>query len=194
MSDLLEARLHTGFDKLELDPEKNTVRFLDPLLRLDVGAVAKGYAVQQVCNTMPDGMLVSVGGNVVATGPKADTGDKWTVGVQDPLGEANQYINKLILDSGAVVSSGDYQRRFTWNGKTWHHIIDPETLLPAELWHGVTVVCSDSGIADGLSTALFLSSLEEGKNLLREYGAEAVWVALDGTVYYSDGYNKYVKN
>lgn len=191
--ELREAALHTGFDKLELDAENCTVRYLDPLLRLDVGAVAKGYAVQQVCAIMEAGLLVSVGGNVVATGPKADSGNSWVVGVQDPLGDANSYMHKLELTNGAVVSSGDYQRYFTYDGKTWHHIIDPETLYPAERWHGVTVICSDSGIADGLSTFLFLSGLEEGKELLREYGAEAVWTDLDGNVYYSDGYELYIK-
>lgn len=189
---LKEAMKHSGFDKLELDTENGTVRYLDPLLRLDVGAIAKGYAVQRVCDIMEPGLLVSVGGNVVATGPKADTGNSWVVGVQDPLGDSSTYLNRISLSDGAVVSSGDYQRRFTYDGKTWHHIIDPETLLPAELWHGVTVICSDSALADGLSTALFLSTLEEGKRLLKEYGAEAVWVSMDGTVIYSEGYEKYI--
>ena len=192
IGELEEAKKHTGFDKLKLDTEKNTVLYLDPLLRLDVGAVAKGYAVQQVCGMTEPGMLVSVGGNVAATGPKADTGSSWTVGVQDPFGTTNTYMNKVALSRGAIVSSGDYQRRFTCNGKTWHHIIDPDTLYPAELWHGVTVICSDSGIADALSTALFLSDLETGNQLLKDYGAEAVWTAMDGSIYYSDGFEKLI--
>ena len=76
-SALAEAAVHTGFDKIEIDEETGTVRFTDTLLRLDVGALAKGYAVQRVCENIKSGYLFSVGGNVFATGPKAD-GSAWT--------------------------------------------------------------------------------------------------------------------
>ncbi len=191
---LTEAKKHTGFDKLELNAEKNTVKFLDPLLRLDVGAIAKGYAAQKTCAIMGPGLLFSVGGNIVITGPKPDSGKSWIVGVQDPLGNTNDYLHKLSLNTGCVVSSGDYQRYFTYEGRTYHHIIDPDTLFPSTRWHGVTVICDDSGIADGLSTALFLSSLEEGKELLRIFHAEAVWVDMEGNEIYSDGYKKSMTN
>lgn len=191
---LAEAKKHTGFDKLELDTEKNTVKYLDPLLRLDVGAIAKGYAAKKTCDIMGSGLLVSVGGNIVITGPKPDSGKSWIVGVQDPLGNTNDYLHKLSLNTGCVVSSGDYQRYFTYEGRAYHHIIDPETLFPSAYWHGVTVVCDDSGAADALSTALFLSSLEEGKELLRAFGAEAVWVDISGNTFYSDGYKKSMTN
>lgn len=191
---LTEAKKHTGFDKLELNAEKCTVRFLDPLLRLDVGAIAKGYAAQKTCDIMGPGLLASVGGNIVITGPKPDSGKSWIVGVQDPLGNTNDYLHKLSLNTGCVVSSGDYQRYFTYEGRTYHHIIDPDTLFPSTRWHGVTVVCDSSGVADGLSTALFLCSLEEGKELLHIFDAEAVWVDMDGNVFYSDGYKKNMTN
>lgn len=190
---LREAAKHTGFDKVILDTDNMTVQILDPLLKFDVGCVAKGFAVQQICSIMEPGYLVSVGGNIYATGPKQDSGDPWTIGVQDPLNPDSGYLHKLTLNRGAIVSSGDYQRYYTAGGKTYHHIIDKDTLYPAALWHGVTVICDDSGVADALSTSLFVMTREEGEMLLAQFNAEAVWVTLEGECLYSSGYQKNIK-
>ncbi len=189
---LLEASKHTGFDKIEIDPEKKTVRYTDTELRLDVGALAKGYAVQRVCETMETGYLISVGGNVYATGPKED-GSSWTIGIQNPDGNNESYLHKISLSSGSVVTSGDYQRFFVVEGKTYHHIIDPETLYPASRWRAVTVIIPDSGLADALSTSLFLMTQEEGQKLLDHFGAEAMWMNKAGEFFFSPGYEKYIK-
>ena len=79
------------------------------------------------------------------------------------------------------------------DGKAYHHIIDPETLYPSEYWRAVTIVCEDSGVADALSTALFLLSMDEGQKLLDRYGAEALWVGSDGSIYYSPGFNDLIR-
>ena len=189
---LEEAAKHTGFHLLEIDEQASTVRLADPLARLDVGAVAKGYAVEQVCRTAPAGLLVSVGGNVRAIGPKAG-GEPWVVGVQEPDGNKQDYLHTLYLSDQSVVSSGDYQRYYTVDGKRYHHIIDPDTLHPGARWRAVTVVCPDSGLADGLSTALFLLSQEAGSELARQCGAQALWVAPDGTLSYTDGFLEAVR-
>jgi thiamine biosynthesis lipoprotein len=186
---LQEAAQHRGFDRVEIDQDASTVRITDPLLRLDVGAVAKGYAAERVSENAPEGYLISVGGNVRAIGTKAD-GSNWIVGVQDPDGE--DYLQALSVADLSVVSSGDYQRYFTVDGKRYHHIIDPDTLYPAEYWRAVTVVCQDSGIGDGLSTALFLMTQEDGEALLEKYDAEALWVAYDGTITYTVGFAQFV--
>lgn len=189
---LAEAAGHMGFHLLEIDPDASAVRLIDPLARLDVGAVAKGYAVEQVCRETPAGLLVSVGGNVRATGPKP-SGEPWVVGVQSPDGGKEDYLHTLYVDYLSVVSSGDYQRYYTVDGTRYHHIIDPDTLFPAQQWRAVTVVCADSGLADGLSTALFLLSYEEGTDLAQRCGAQAMWVALDGTMLYTDGFQQLVR-
>ena len=67
-------------------------------------------------------------------------------------------------------------------------IIDPETLYPGRLWRAVTVLCPDSGLADGLSTALFLLPQAEGQALLDKFGCEALWVDSDNHLHYSPGY------
>ena len=189
---LREAQKHTGFDLIEIDEENCTVRLLDAQAQLDVGALAKGYAVQRICENIPEGYLISVGGNVVSTGPKPD-GTAWTVGVQDPEGDGQTYLHKLSLFKGAVVTSGDYQRLYYVNGSAYHHIIDPETLYPGTKWRAVTVITEDSGIGDALSTALFLMDQGEGIRLLEKYGAEAVWIQKDGKQLFSPGYTSCMK-
>lgn len=189
---LRAAAEHTGFQLLEIDEEASCVRLTDPLARLDVGAVAKGYAVERVCESSPAGLLVSVGGNVRATGPKPEGNAPWVVGVQDPNGGAG-YLRTLYVGDSSVVTSGDYQRYYTVDGVRYHHIIDPDTLYPARYWRAVTVLCADSGLADGLSTALFLLPYEEGAALAERCGAEAMWAAEDGTLLCTDGFQEAVR-
>ena len=187
MDALREAALHTDLDKVVVDEKDLTVFFEDPEIRLDVGAIAKGYATQRVMENTSLSMLISVGGNVAATQPKPD-GSSWIVGLQDPDGSDGSYKNKVSLTTGAVVTSGDYQRYYVVDDVEYHHIIDPETLMPGRYWRAVSVITSDSGVADALSTALFLMDREDGQKLLDRYGAYALWTAVDGTEYQSEGY------
>ena len=190
-SALKAAAQHTDFNDLIIDEAASTVYFADPELRLDVGAVAKGWAVQKVAEESPEGLLISVGGNVCATGPKDDEGTPWVIGIQNPDGE--DYLHTMYLTKGSVVTSGDYQRAYSVSGELYHHIIDPDTLYPSEYWRSVTVICEDSGHADALSTALFVLPLEEGKALLTQYNAEAMWVDAEGKMFYSSGFEKLIR-
>ena len=192
MALLQEASLHTDMSAVIIDEAASTVYLSDPDLRLDVGAVAKGWALQRVCETAPAGLLISVGGNVCATGPKDAAGTPWVVGIQDPQG-GESYLHTLYTVKGSVVTSGDYQRAYAVDGKLYHHIIDPQTLMPGTLWRSVTIVCEDSGLADALSTALFLLPLEEGQALLNRCGAEAMWVDAAGTLFYSPGFQALIR-
>ena len=186
---LRAAEKHTGFDLIEMDEESCTVRITDPEASLDVGALAKGYAVQKVSETLPEGDLLSVGGNVVATGPKPD-GSLWTIGVADPEKNGETYLQKVGIGKGTVVTSGDYQRYYVVDGTRYSHIIDPETLYPGTKWRGVTVICDDSGLGDALSTSLFLLDRETGQELLNRFGAKAMWIDADGKLLFSDGYER----
>ena len=189
---LQEAKNHTSWDSIIIDAENSTVFITDPAQRLDVGAVAKGWAAQRVAEKAPAGLLISVGGNVIATGPKTQDGTPWVVGVNDPNG-GSSYLHTLNITGGAVVTSGDYQRYFVVDGTVYHHIIDPETLYPSQYWRSVTVICPDSGMADALSTALFVLPLQEGKALLASCGAEAMWVDAQNNFYYSDGFRDFIR-
>lgn len=190
---LRAAAEHTGFDAVVLDEAASTVAFTDPALRLDVGAVAKGYAVERVCENAPAGLLVSVGGNVRATGPKPVGDSPWVVGVRDPDGGGEDYLHTLTVETGSVVTSGDYQRYYTVNGVRYHHIIDPDTLFPAGYWRSVTILCTDSGLADGLSTALYTLDQAAGQALLDRYGAEAMWVDAQGQEFFSPGFSQSIR-
>ena len=92
---LTEAANHCSFDNVILDEENSTVYLSDPDMRLDVGAVAKGWSVQRVCEQVPEGLLISVGGNVCATGPRDASGTPWVIGVQIPMGETGSFIRSI---------------------------------------------------------------------------------------------------
>lgn len=186
---LLTAQAHIDPGALELDPEAGTVRLSDPEARLDVGAVAKGWAVQYACEQAKaagySGFLVSAGGNVCTVGRKPN-GEGWRIALEDPLSGGELYC--LTLADRSAVTSGVYQRYFTVDGKAYAHIIDPDTGYPAERYAAVTVVCADSAAADALSTALFLLPQADGLALLERYDAEALWLCPDGTGLLSPGF------
>ena len=189
---LRTAAEHTSLDALIIDAAAGTVYLSDPEMSLDVGAVAKGWAAQRAAETAPAGMLISVGGNVCATGPKDEAGTPWVVGIQNP-DSSSENLHTLNLTSGCVVTSGDYQRLYYVDGIAYHHIIDPDTRYPARHWSSVTIVCEDSGLADALSTALFLLPREAGQKLLDTCGAAAMWVTADGARYYSPGFEELIR-
>jgi len=190
---LQAAAAHMDMAAVVIDAAASTVFITDPDVRLDVGAVAKGWATQRVSGGVPDCLLISVGGNVCATGPKDHTGTPWVVGIQDPNG-GDSYLHTLTVTKGSVVTSGDYQRAYVVEGELYHHIIDPGTLYPSTLWRSVTILCEDSGLADALSTALFVLPLEEGQKLLEKTGAEAMWVDREENRFYSPGFEEFIRN
>lgn len=190
---LQEAAQHMDPMNIVIDRERSTVFFTDPALKLDVGAIAKGWAVQRVCESTPEGLLISVGGNVCATGPKDSNETPWAVGIQNPDG-SNNYLHVLNIKTGSVVTSGSYQRAYAVDGKLYHHIIDPSTLYPSQHWVSVTVVSEDSGLADVLSTSLFLLNQEDGQALLNQFSAQAMWVDSNGNKYYSPGFQDHIRN
>ncbi len=193
-SDALKAAAsHMDPENIILDRETSTVFFTDPELKLDVGGIAKGWAVQRVCESISQSLLISVGGNVCATGPKDDSGTPWVVGIQDPE-KSNNYLHRLNITSGCVVTSGSYQRAYVFENKLYHHIIDPKTLYPSEYWTSVTVVCEDSGLADVLSTSLFLLDKDSGQELLDRFEAHAMWVDDEGNKYYSPEFRELIRN
>ena len=189
--DAIQAALeHISFDRVVLDEEASTVYLADPGQSLDVGAVAKGYAAGAVAAALPAAMVLSLGGNVCVTGAKPD-GSPWVIGIQDPDGGDTDYVQRLDITSGAVVTSGDYQRYYTVDGVAYHHIIDPDTGAPARRYRSVTVLCADSGLADALSTAVFTMDEESGRALLEMYDAEALWVYGDGSATWTEGCGAY---
>lgn len=194
--DMLEkASLHTDISKIVIDAENGTVTLTDPLMKLDVGAIAKGYATECVARSLEEkgitGYILNVGGNVRTIGSKPD-GSEWTVGIENPDGD--EYLAYLKLNGQSLVTSGSYQRFYYVDGKPYHHIIHPETLMPSEGYVSVSVVCPDSGMADALSTALFCMEYEDGVDLIELLDeVEAMWVTENGEKLFSSGWKQYEK-
>ena len=194
---LNEAAEHTDIENLIIDAENSTVFISDPAMKLDVGAIAKGYAVEMVARSLEErgisGYVINVGGNVRTVGFKSD-GEKWTAGIENPNTESEEaYVAYLSLAGESVVTSGSYQRYYMVGDKSYHHIIDSETLMPAEGYLSVSVVCKNSGQGDALSTALFCMSFEEGYALVESLpDVEALWIMDDETRHTSSGFEEYV--
>ena len=202
MEDLQSASQHVSFDQVTLDEEKHTVFFSDPALTLDIGAVAKGYAADAIADylysVMPS-FLLSLGGNVYAGQPPLDGRAAWAVGVQDPKHStevgSGGVLDVLDVHDKTVVTSGDYWRYYVVDGKRYHHIIDPETLMPSRKMLSVTILCDSSVLADFLSTALFVLSYEDGRKLADSLeGVEVMWVLPDGTVEATEGMADYARS
>jgi thiamine biosynthesis lipoprotein len=193
MDKLMAAAEHTDISSLVIDRENSTVTITDPEVRLDVGAIAKGFAVEMVARELEKrgitGYVINVGGNVRTVGAKAD-GEPWTVGVENPMDdESKPYIAYLGLTGQSLVTSGSYQRYYVVDGKRYHHIIDPKTLMPSEGFLSVSILCESSAMGDALSTALFCMDLETGKVLIEIIeDAEAMWVLPDGTTERTSGF------
>ena len=199
MEQLEAANIHTDIDKLIIDEASSTVYLSDANMRLDVGAIAKGYATEQVSLIAKDNgyknFLLSVGGNVRSMGTKGPKKELWSVGIQNPdKTSEKKSLFTLSLTNLSLVSSGNYERYYTVNGKVYHHIIDPVTLMPAEYFTSVSIVCEDSGLADALSTTIYNMPLEEGKALIESLeDVEALWVLPNGEIKYSEHFEELIK-
>lgn len=196
MEKLTAASEHTDINCLVIDEENSTVTLTDPAMKLDVGAIAKGYAVEMVAKRLEEqgitGFVLNVGGNVRTVGPKGN-GEKWVVGIENPVDdEEKPYLAYLELAGQTIVTSGSYQRYYLVDGKRYHHIIDPETLMPSEGFVSVSILTKSSADGDALSTALFCMSFEEGLALIESIpDTEAMWVFQDGREETSSGFDSY---
>lgn len=152
---------------------------------IDLGAIGKGYAASVLASALPKGKsaLISVGGSIAAIGTKS-SGDAWRVGVRDPFSASKtQTLGTLFLKDAFVSTSGSYEKCFTYEGKSYHHILDPHTGMPFDGdLVSVTVVAGKGTLSDILSTACFLVGSEEAFRLAREYDAAVIAVKTDGTL------------
>ena len=155
--------------------------------QIDLGGIAKGYIADKAANAMKaagcTSGLISLGGNVRTIGEKAD-GTAWNIGIKEPDG--NSYFATVTLqEDRSVITSGAYQRNFTKDGVTYHHIIDPKTGKPADSEAlSVTIIGKDGALCDALSTALYIGGTEFAEKV-RNSEFEYVILAHDGVIYAS---------
>lgn len=196
-SDIKEALKYVGIEKILMDD--NSVKItLDEGTVIDLGAFGKGAACDCIYDTVKQKgvpVIVSMGGTVMAYG-KGPKNDNWTIGIRNPSGNVNESfatlsLNTSVYSKGAVFvsTSGSYEKQFTENGKTYHHILDPKTGYPVENDLVSVSVVSSSGLsADALSTALFVNGFnDQALGYLESFSAEAVFVFSDGSYYVTEG-------
>lgn len=182
---IAEALQHINIENLILDDAAQTVCFADPDMTLDVGAVGKGYAVEQAARAAQargfTSALLNVGGNLRAIGTKPG-GKPWTAGVENPWGDDPAYIQAVELTDGdSLVISGDYQRYFEYEGVRYAHLIDFTTGYPARYVSSVAVLAhaEAGGLADALSTGLFCLPEQTGRTLADRNGWAVLWMHTD---------------
>lgn len=180
------------YSKVELDPEARTIYLPEEGMGLDVGAIAKGYAADEVARILgEEGIehaLLDFGGNILAIGLKPD-GSQWKIGIQNPLERRGAFLGVVEDNEMTVVTSGDYERFFEKDDLRYHHIIDSRTGYPARTGlSSVTIVAEDSTEADALSTAVYVMGIERGAELIERLdGVEAAFVTKDRSVYMTSG-------
>lgn len=192
---LKTASSHKDINAIEIDKEKNTVYISDPDVRIDIGAIGKGYATKIIAKRLEEEGLkhgiLSVGGDDVLIGDNpASENSYYKIAIQNPDLEdkENPYSSVVSLRNTSVVTSGDYQRYFMVDGKRYHHIIDPETMYPSTKWRSVSVILDDIAEADTISTYLFILDYEEGLEFAKKVGAEVLWIDEDYNLFATEGW------
>ncbi|HZD53641.1 MAG TPA: FAD:protein FMN transferase [Woeseiaceae bacterium] len=167
----------------------HSIRFLKHGVRINLGGIAKGYAVERGCRILAERgirhAIVTAGGDSRLLGDRH--GKPWVVGIRDPRKEGEIAL-RLPLEDEAISTSGDYERYFIEDGKRYHHIIEPATGEPAGGVHSVTIVGPDAVITDALSTSVFVMGVDQGLRLiatLPDY--EGIVIDAEGRLFYSDG-------
>jgi thiamine biosynthesis lipoprotein len=172
-----------------LDPKKSTVHFSHPNVKIDLGGIAKGYAIKKCTSLLQAAgiqhALVSAGGDTVLLGDRR--GRPWYVGIKHPRAEDKTAV-QLPLSDEAISTSGDYERYFIENGVRYHHIINPKTGDSARKVVSVSIIGKDATFVDALSTTIFVKGLAAGMafiDQLPEY--EAIIIDNQQTLHMSKG-------
>ncbi len=193
--EILAAKALVGWQQVVMDAATRKVFLKKPGMRLDLGAIAKGYAADEVAKILiahkVKAAVVDLGGNVLVFGSKKDK-SPWRVGIQNPESARGEYLGIATGAQMTVVTSGVYERYFIQDGKRYHHILSTETGWPVD--NGlvsVSIISKSSIDADALSTSLFILGIEKGMALLKNFpDTYAVFIDKDKKVYLSPGASK----
>jgi FAD:protein FMN transferase len=174
---------------LVLDRDARTVRFTSPGVRINLGGIAKGYAVERSAELLREAgvryALLNAGGDTRVLGDRR--GQPWMVGIRHPR-VADGVVTRLPLVDEAISTSGDYERYFEQDGRRIHHIIDPGSGRPVEGILSATVIGPDATLTDGLATTVFVLGVERGLALIERFESyEAVIIDSGGRFAYSSG-------
>ena len=186
---IAQTLLLVDIDNLVVNEVESTAYLRKVGMKLDLGALAKGYATEKALQALASQgikkALIDAGGNirVLGTNPR---NVPWRIGIKDPR-KADAMVAIVALEDAAAVTSGDYYRYFEAGGKRYHHILDPRSGYPASENMSVTVVCQDAGLADLLSTAFFVMKGEEALPMAERLGVNLVMVNAEGRISHTPG-------
>lgn len=188
--DINEVLPFVNYRSLAVDFERGVLSASSPRTMLTTGGIAKGYGVDRAIEILKDkgveGALVNAGGDLRVL-PRAD-GKSWKVGIQDPR-DMHKMLKIIEVDSGAVITSGDYQKYFFYNGKRYHHLINPATGYPADSCQSVTIIAPTAERADALATGIFVAGAVKGLKILNSLpGCEGLIVRWDGKIFVTEGF------
>ena len=186
---LVQALPGIDFSAIELDVQHSSIAFARPGMRINLGGIAKGYAVERAAQWLRSRgvahAVLNAGGDTRVVGDRR--GQPWIVGIRHPRSQ-EEVITRMPLIDEAISTSGDYERFFEDNGELVHHIINPGTGRPTDELMSVTVIGPDAVLTDALSTTVFVLGMEPGLELIESYvGYEAIVVDRNGTLRYSNG-------
>lgn len=183
-----------NYKNVVLNKENSTIRFLNEDIKLDLGAIAKGYVADEMKKIICDKYkikkgILNLGGNVMTIGSKNEN-EKWKVGITNPL-NIEDVLAVLKVEEKTVVTSGNYERYFIKDNVRYHHILNPDTGYPAE--EGVistTIITKNSIDADALSTATYILGKDKGLSLIESLKeVEAIFVDNEGKIIKTSGIN-----
>jgi len=189
-ADIADQLDKIDYKLVELNEVTGSVSFAVSGVRINLGGIAKGYAVERVTEMLAEAgikhALATAGGDTRLLGDRH--GAPWIVGIRDPNDE-DAVFTRLALQSEAISTSGDYERFFIEDGKRYHHILRPADGTPVEGVRSVSVIGPDATMTDGLSTSIFVMGPEAGLAMIAKLpGYEAV-VITDEQLFYSEGLN-----
>jgi FAD:protein FMN transferase len=168
---VLAKKKLVDYRKMQIDEKEQTVT-LPPKMKIDLGGIAKGYAVDRAAAVLRAAglgdFLAQAGGDLYGAGRKPD-GSPWVSGIQDPRGADGEFFATIELTNRAFSTAGDYRHFFFIDGKRYHHIIDPRTGYPATASREVTVFAPNAFLADGLDDAIFILGPKKGLALCAQF-------------------------
>lgn len=180
------------YSNILLNEKENKIMLKEKGMLIDLGAIAKGYAGDEVKRVLAENgvkhALINLGGNLVTLGSKLDN-KAWKLGVQNPLDSRGEYLGTIEVSDKAIVTSGIYERYIEKDGKRYHHILSPENGYPIDnSLVSVSIVADKSIDADALSTTAFALGLENGLKLIESLkNVDAIFVTKDSDVYVTSG-------
>ncbi|MBU1702568.1 MAG: FAD:protein FMN transferase [Candidatus Eisenbacteria bacterium] len=178
------------YKQLQVDDAAGTIRLPAEGMKIGLGGIAKGYALDRATALLKEkgvtSFLLSAGGQVYASGMRGDR--KWRVGIRNPRGEIDDYFATMEVSDASVSTSGDYERFFILDGIRYHHILDPRTGRPARGLRSATVISSDATLADALSTAFMVMGVDPALALAETLpDVEAVLIDASNEVHTTSG-------